>query len=180
MKLSRRVSGLALMLGIAVIQFGLTVPALAESNHTTPAQWKVEVKQVDAGGLSIAPEFKVAIYENLLVELVKTKQFSEVLRSGDRAANGAPSLLILTTTVESYAPGSETKRAVTTVMGATKLKVRTQLCTPEGQVVLERVAHGSVRFFGGNLGATHNLARNVANAIKHATLPEPATSIAEQ
>jgi hypothetical protein len=70
-------------------------------------------------------------------------------------------------------PGSETKRAVTTVTGVTKLKVRNQLCTKDGQVVLERVVDGNVRFFGGNLRATHNLARNVANALKQATLPEP-------
>ena len=100
-----------------------------------------------------------------------------MLRSGDRAANAVPALLILKTTVESYTPGSETKRAVTTVAGATKLKVRTQLCTREGQVVLERVVDGNVRFFGGNLRATHNLARNVAKAIKQSPLPEPAPSV---
>jgi hypothetical protein len=126
----------------------------------------VEVNQVDAGDLSIAPEFKVAICENLLIELVKTKQFSRVLRSGDRDASGVPRLLILKTIVESYTPGSETKRAVTTVTGATKLKVRSQLCTAEGQVVLERVIGCNVCFFGGNLRVTHNLARNVANALK--------------
>ena len=69
-------------------------------------------------------------------------------------------------------PGSETKRAVTTVTGATKLKVRSQLCTKDGQVVLERVVHGNVRFFGGNLRATHTLALNVVKAIKQGTLPE--------
>ena len=128
----------------------------------------MEVKQVDAGDLNIEPEFKVAIYENLLEELVKGKQFSAVLRSGDRRAKDVTGLLILKITVESYTAGSETKRAVTTVTGATKLKVRSQLCTREGQVVFERVVDGNVRFFGGNLRATHNLARNVANALKHA------------
>jgi hypothetical protein len=58
------------------------------------------------------------------------------------------------------------------VTGATKVKVRNQLCTKDGQVVLERVVDGNVRFFGANLRATHNLARNVANAFKQATLPE--------
>ena len=56
--------------------------------------------------------------------------------------------------------------------GATKLKVRSQLCTREGKVVLEKVVDGNVRFFGGNLRATHNLAHNVADTIKRSTLPE--------
>ena len=177
MKLSRGASWKAVTAAIAIGLSALTVPVLAGVNRTGVAQWSVVVNQVDSGGLSIAPEFEVAIYENLLDELVKTKQFSTVLRSGDRAANDVPALLILKTTVESYTPGSEKKRAVTTVAGATKLKVRSQLCTREGQVVLERVVDGNVRFFGGNLRATHNLARNVANAIKQSTLPEPAPSV---
>jgi hypothetical protein len=169
MKLSRRASLAAITLGIAIIESTLTLPALAEANDSAVPQWSVEVKQVDAANLNIEPECKVAIYENLLEELVKSKQFSAVLRSGDRRAKDVASLLILKITVESYTPGSETKRAVTTVTGATKLKVRTQLCTREGQVVFERVVDGNVRFFGGNLRATHNLACNVANALKQAS-----------
>ena len=177
MKLSRGTSWKAVTAAIAIGLSALTVPVFAGGNRPGVAQWSVVVNQVDAGGLGIAPEFEVAIYENLLDELVKTKQFSTVLRSGDRAANDVSALLVLKTTVESYTPGSETKRAVTTVAGATKLKVRSQLCTREGQVVLERVVDGNVRFFGGNLRATHNLARNVAKAIKQSTLPEPAPSV---
>ena len=177
MKLGRRASLAAITVGIAIIQSTLTLPALAEANDAAVPQWSVEVKQVDAGDLNIEPEFKVAIYENLLEELVKSKQFSAVLRSGDRRANDFARLLILKIAVESYTAGSETKRAVTTVTGATKLKVRSQLCTREGQVVVERVVDGNVRFFGGNLRATHNLARNVANALKHANgLPQRAQS----
>jgi hypothetical protein len=164
----------AVAAGVTIVQFVLPVPALAGINQGRVPQWKVEVNQIDAGGSNIAPEFKIAIYENLVTELTKAKQFSAVLRSGDRSANGVSNLFILKTTVESYTPGSETKRAVTTVTGATKLKVRSQLCTRDGRVVLDRVVDGNVRFFGGNLRATHNLARNVVKAIKKGTLPEAA------
>ncbi len=180
MKLSRGTSWKAVTAAIAIGLSASTVPVFAGGNRPGAARWSVVVNQVDAGGWGIAPEFEVAIYENLLDELVKTKQFSTVLRSGDRAANDVSALLILKTSVESYTPGSETKRAVTTVAGATKLKVRSQLCTREGQVVFERVVDGNVRFIGGNLRATHNLARNVANAIKQSTLPEPAPSVHDQ
>jgi hypothetical protein len=166
--LSRRTLLTAIVIGIAIVRFVSPIPAVAGINHGRMHQWRVEVNQVDAGDSNIAPEFKAAIYENLVTELTKAKQFTAVLRGGDSRANGA-NVLTLKTTVKSYAPGSETKRAVTTVTGATKLKVRSQLCTKDGQVVLERVVDGNVRFFGGNLRATHNLARNVVKAIKQDT-----------
>jgi hypothetical protein len=71
-----------------------------------------------------------------------------------------------------YTPGSETRWAVTTVSGSTKLNVRVQLVTREGQVVEEHVVDGNVRFIGGNLRATHNLAHNVAGTLKKSPLPE--------
>ena len=141
--------------------------------------WSVQVDKVDPGDVNIEPAFRVAIYENLLVELAKTNQFKQVFRGGDQTASG-PDLLILKTTVQKYTPGSETRRAVTTVSGATKLNVRSQLCTPDGQVVLERVVDGNVRFFGGNLRATHNLARNVAETFKKAELPAHSLPVGEQ
>jgi hypothetical protein len=75
-------------------------------------------------------------------------------------------LLTLKTMVVKYTPGSETRRAVTTVGGATKLIVRTQLLTRDGEIVLDCTVNGNVRFFGSNLRATHNLARNIAKAIR--------------
>ena len=171
MNLSRRASLAAMTLSVAMLESALILPAFAGAKNSAVAQWSVQVDQIGTGGLNIDPEFKVAIYENLIEELAKSKQFSAVIRSGDRHAEEVTHLLVLKTTVESYSPGSETKRAVTTVAGATKLKVRSRLCTAEGDVVFERVLGGSVRFFGGNLRATQTLARNVANAIKQSTLP---------
>jgi hypothetical protein len=160
-----------------MIQAPLATPVFAENGRSAAPEWSLQVKKADAGDVNIEPAFRVATYENLLHELTRTKEFQQVLRDGDRTADGIQNLLILKSTVESYTPGSETRRAVTTVSGATKLRVRTQLCTREGQVVLERVSTGNVRFFGDNLRATHNLARNVANAIKHSTLPALTSSL---
>ena len=128
-------------------------------------QWSVQVERIDPGQLDLAPSFQVAIYENFLDELNKTKRFKYVLREGDSKASEIPDLLILRTMVVKYTPGSETRRAVTTVGGATKLAVRSQLVTRDGRIVLERTVNGNVRFFGSNLQATHNLARNIAKAI---------------
>jgi hypothetical protein len=48
----------------------------------------------------------------------------------------------------------------------------------EGKVVLERTVNGDVRFFGSNLRATHNLARNIAQTLKESSWPEFSESTA--
>src|SRR3984893_3838528 len=168
-------AALVLLLGALQLQLFVST-ALADSftvGKSGGAQpWSVQVDRVDPGDVGLESSFGAAIYENLLEELAKTEQFKQLFRSGDRNANDVPSLLILKTTVQKYTPGSETRRAVTTVNGATKLNVRIQLVTREGHVVLENGVDGNVRFFGGNLRATHNLAHNVAVALKRSTLPE--------
>jgi len=130
------------------------------------SQWSVQVERIDPGHLELAHSFQVAIYENLLEELNKTNRFTYVVREGDSKASEIPDLLILKTTVVKYTPGSETQRAVTTVSGSTKLTVQSQLLTRDGKILLERTVNGNVRFFGSNLRATHNLARNIAKMIK--------------
>jgi hypothetical protein len=169
---SKKVSFTTLMAVSLIIPATFSTRVFAEDSRSPARQWSVQVDKIDAGDVNIEPAFRVAIYENLLAELVKTKEFQQVFRDGDRTTGSLQNLLILKTTVESYTAGSETKRAVTTVSGATKLRVRTQLCTREGRVVLESVSDGNVRFFGGNLRATHNLAHNVAKSIKNSTLPD--------
>jgi len=133
-------------------------------------QWSVQVERIDPGHLDLAHSFQVAIYENLLEELNKTGRFKYVLREGDSKANEIPDLLTLNTMVVKYTAGSETQRAVTTVSGATMLTVQSQLITRDGKIVLERTVNGNVRFFGSNLRATHNLARNIATVIKQSNV----------
>jgi hypothetical protein len=171
--------GLSIACRIALVAIILVLPGrlpgqtgAAKSsigNGASATRWSVQVNQVDPGNLGLAYSFQIAIYENLLAELKKTSQFEQVLREGDLKASEVPNLLVLKSTVEKYTPGSETRRAVTTVSGATKLTVRSQLLTREGKVVLERTVNGNVRFFGSNLRATHNLARNIAKTIKQSS-----------
>ena len=176
MKTSKRKSWFILVAAIAAIAipnqvFSQTVAVKSSSGSSGSApQWTVQVGKVDSGHLDLAQSFQLAIYENLLEELNKTKKFKVVMREGDRKASEVPSLLILKTTVVKYTPGSETRRAVTTVSGATKLMVRTQLLTREGEIIVDQTVNGDVRFFGSNLRATHNLARNIAKAIKNANM----------
>jgi len=176
-------AALVLLLGASQPQLFIST-AIAESSIVGKGggaqPWSVQVDRVDPGEVGLEPSFGAAIYENLLEELAKTEQFKQLFRSGDRNANDVSSLLILKTTVQNYMPGSETRRAVTTINGATKLNVRIQLVTREGHVVLEKVVDGNVRFIGGNLRATHNLAHNVAMTLKRSALQERADVVPEQ
>ena len=133
-------------------------------------KWSVQIGRIEPGEIQLAYSFQEAIYESLLEELNKTHQFSHVFREGDRKAGDAPNLLVLKATVVKYTPGSETRRAVTTFSGATKLSVRIQLVTRDGKTVLDQRVNGNVRFFGSNLRATHNLARNIAKVIKQSNV----------
>jgi len=183
-KASNRI--LSILQVIVMVTLTYLPPLAAQTAATTSSaggetsadtQWSVQVIQIDRGNVNLETSFQIAIYENLLNELARTKRFKQVLRDGDRSASNVSNLLILKTTVEQYAPGSETQRAVTTVTGATKLSVHSQLCTRDGHIVLERTVHGNVRFLGSNLRATHNLAHNVAKTIKEASLAEPSVSV---
>jgi len=182
-KANKRVS--LLMLAVTVVMIGVVLPppaqtatakSSAERNSSSTPQWSLQVDKVGAGDVNLAPSFQIAIYESLVDELGKTKRFKQVFRDGDRHANDASDLLILKTTVQKYTAGNETQRAVTTVSGATKLTVRSQLCSRDGRIILERTVNGNVRFLGSNLRATHNLARNVAKTIEQSSLPGPSQS----
>src|SRR6266581_9675287 len=132
----------AAVLATALVFLGAYETQLFAQQSVRNEQWSVQVDNVNPGGVNLDPAFRVAIYENLLDELAKTHHFRQVFRSGDRNAAGLSALVILKTTVENYTPGSETRRAVTTVSGATKLTVRSQLLTREGKVVFERTVNG--------------------------------------
>src|SRR5262245_13930767 len=128
MKISKSVSSIvcvAAILAIAVVPHseGATVKSPGQDGAAA-RPWSIQVERVDPGALDLPYSFQIAIYENLVDELRKTGQFQQVFRDGDHNANAAPQLLVLKTTVEKYSPGSETRRAVTTVSGATKLTVR--------------------------------------------------------
>ena len=166
------------ILVVAVVLPLQSATVKSSGSGTSATHWSVQVDQVDPGTLDLSYSFQVAIYENLMEELKKTKQFPQVFRDGDLKASEVPNLLVLKTTVEKYTAGSETRRAATTVSGATKLTVRSQLVTREGKVVLDRTVDGEVRFFGSNMRATHNLARKIAKAIKQSNVPGSGQPIA--
>jgi hypothetical protein len=155
--------GWMLMAGGAVLMPRSVLAQASGNNFTTDA---VQIEPVEANGVAMSPEFRVGIYENLVEEVTKAGTFQQVYRSGDRRATGAPDLLTMRTTVEGFKRGSEKKREVTTVAGWTLIKADVQLVTRDGHILIDHQVEGKVRLFGGNLKATHDLAKKVSKLIR--------------
>jgi hypothetical protein len=149
----------------------------ARGQSSTSDKWSVQVDKVDPGDTALDPCFSAAIYEGLVRDLLKSKQFESVFRSGDRNAAEGSGALVLKTRVEKYSAGSETLRAVTTVAGATKIKVHVQLVKSSGQVVAEGTVDGNIRFLGDNLKATDNVASKTAKLLRRSKLASPGASM---
>jgi len=151
-----------LFLGAALLA---VAPASQAQKAPKFAAAAVEVKFVEAE-VSLPPEFQVALYENLIEEVKKTGKFENVFRDGDSAAAGAKDLITLRSNVRLFKKGSAMARQTTTVAGATKITVHVQMARPDGRMIIDRDVEGNVRFFGENLGATRDFAKDVAKLIK--------------
>jgi hypothetical protein len=126
----------------------------------------IQVEPTDPGDVPMPPEFRMAVYENLITQIEKTGKFQHVYRSGDKDAASAPDLVTLHTTARSFNKGSQRKREVTTVSGATSLVLNVHITDHAGQPIVDRDVRGKVRFMGENLRATYDFSKKVANIVR--------------
>jgi hypothetical protein len=133
-----------------------------ERNSSKIKASAIKVEMIQSDEIQLPAEFQVALYENLIQQLGKKGGFGRVLRDGDRNSASIPDLVVLRSTVSRFKQGSEEKRQVTTVAGATSIAVHCQFRDSNGKVLLERDIEGKVRFFGGNLKATSDFAKKAA------------------
>ena len=142
-------------------------PAQAAAAQAAPklTATAIQIDLLDPGDLPIPPEFRVALYEYLVASVERSNKFQHVYRSGNRAAASAPDLVILHTTAVAFKKGSEKQREVTTVSGFTDMKVKATFTDRSGKVLLEKELEGRVRFMGGNLNATNDIAKKLFTLI---------------
>jgi len=138
---------------------------ISKSAHKFSAS-SIQIEPMDPGDVPIPAEFRIAIYENLIAQIEKTGKFQHVYRSGDRNAAKTSDLVTLHTTARSFTEGSQKKREVTTVAGATSLTLNVHIADHAGQSIVDRDVQGKVRFMGENLGATYDFSKKVANIIR--------------
>jgi hypothetical protein len=126
----------------------------------------IQIEPTDPGDAPMPPEFRVAIYENLISQIEKTGKFQHVYRSGDKDAASVPDLVTLRTTAQSFKKGSQKKREVTTVTGTTSMTLKVHIADHSGQTLVDRDVKGEVHFLGENLRATYDFARKVADIVQ--------------
>ena len=127
----------------------------------------IQIEQTDPpADLQIPEDFRVSTYENVILQVTKTEKFQHVYRSGDHRAEGVPDLVVLRMTPAAFKKGSQKEREVTTVGGATSVKIRVTVTTRDGRVLVDREVEGKVRFLGENLRATYDFSKKVAAIIR--------------
>jgi hypothetical protein len=160
MKLTRYLDALV-PLALVLLFAGNTALAQDKAQTKIPAS-SIQILAVQSNEVKLPIEFQLALYENLIEQMRKANKFQHVYRDGDTAAANATDLVILHSNVYGFTKGSEGKRQVTTVAGATQIKVHCLFTDKAGKSELAQDVTGNVRFIGGNLRATFDLAKKVA------------------
>jgi hypothetical protein len=126
----------------------------------------IQILMVESNEVTLPLPFQLALYENMIEQVEKTKKFQHVYRDGDHAAADAPDLVTLHSNVYGFKQGSEEKRQVLTVAGATQIKVRCEFIDKSGKSLGVEEVTGNVRFIGGNLRATLDFGKKVAQMVQ--------------
>jgi hypothetical protein len=139
------------------------VPSSLPADRSKPA---VIVEPVGAADVRIPAAFRMAIYEDLVERFQRSGLFSQVYRSGDRAAAGNPDALTIRAEVEKFKEGSQTARELTIFLGQTKVTLDVKLTKRDGTNVVNQKVEGRVLFFGENLGVTHDVAKRILKILR--------------
>jgi hypothetical protein len=167
-------SGMAAAPQAASAEHAAAVIASAPGDASKPA---IRIEPVVATDASIPQEFRMAIYEELVERLRRSGLYSQVYRSGDRAASGNPNVETLVAEVQQFKKGSQTERELTVVLGASKVVMHVTLTRRNGEAVVSQAVVGRVRFFGENLGVTRDAAKQIVKILQK-NLQTPAKSAA--
>lgn len=161
----------SILLLLAALLLAVSVGAGTASAQDKPAAQPklhasaIQVAMVQSDEIKLPIQFQLALYEYLVDQITKTGKFQHVYRDGDKDAASASDLVVLHSNVYGFKQGSEGKRQVTTVAGATQIKVHVTFADKDGKSELSQDTTGNVRFLGGNLRATYDYAKKVAQII---------------
>jgi hypothetical protein len=156
--------GVSTFLGLCFM-FAALAPAQTAGKPQKLAASAIQIAPVEAGDVQIPAEFRFAIYERLVERMRASGTFKKVYRSGDREAAGIPDLVTLHTTIDKFKEGSQMKRELTTVFGATSVDVSATVTARDGHTLMDHKITGRVRFFGENLGVTNDLAKRTSKLV---------------
>jgi hypothetical protein len=163
MKTAARLS-LSFVLACLVL-LGARIASAQDNKPAKLSASSIQVMMITSDEVRLPMAFQVSLYENLIEQLQKSGKFQHVYRDGDKAAADASDLVILHSNVFGFKQGSEEARQVTTVAGATHIKVHCTFSDKSGKSELEQDVTGNVYFLGGNLRATLDFAKKVAQLV---------------
>jgi hypothetical protein len=144
----------------------LTIPHMVTGQTAAkPKPSVIQIAMVETGDVQIPAEFRFAVYESLVERLRASGAFQKVYRSGDHAADGIQDLVTLHSRVDAFKEGSQTKRQLTTVLGATTVDVQASVTARDGRTLMDKKVTGKVRFFGENLGVTNDIAKRITKLV---------------
>jgi hypothetical protein len=161
---SHRIAVAFLALGLLFAAKPLSAGDKAQG-QPKPQSSAIQIAMIQSDEIKLPMEFQLALYENVVRQIEQSKKFQHVYRDGDTNAASAPDLVTLHSNVYGFKQGSEEKRQVTTVTGATQIKVHCQVTDKDGKTVLSQDVTGNVRFIGGNLRATLDFAKKVTQLL---------------
>ena len=159
-------SSALLTLALMCLAWGSPVPA--QDKPAAPAKLQassIQILMVQSDEVKLPIEFQLALYENVIDQVQKTNKFQHVYRDGDTTAASASDLVTLHSNVYGFKHGSEEARQVTTVAGATMIKVHVKVTDKAGKELISQDVTGKVRFIGGNLRATLDFGKKVAQLL---------------
>lgn len=116
----------ALAFFVTALLFAVSTGAKDQPKPQKISASAIQFVPVQSDEVKIPAEFQMALYENLIGQLQKTGKFEHVYREGDKTAGDSPDLITLRGNVTGFKEGSERKRQVTTVSGATSITIHCQ------------------------------------------------------
>ena len=126
----------------------------------------IQIAMVEAGDIQIPAEFRFAVYERL-VQQVRASGLSQRCTAPAIAPPMAFRIWSrCTPRWRRTEEGSQTKRELTTVFGATKVDVTASVTARDGHSLMDQKITGRVRFFGENLGVTNDLAKRISKLVR--------------
>ena len=140
-------------------------------------RWSVEVKIVEIDDAGLDPSFAGAVYQNLMGDLAKTKQFREVFPEGHLYTDDAVDVLVLKTKIQPEIVQDGKQSTVGRPPDTRKIDALLQLYTHDGRLLLNRVVTDDVRHNEPNLRAGRDIARKIAATLRESTLPDPTSLV---
>ena len=127
----------ALAFFVAALLFAGSAGAKDQPKPQKISASAIQIVPVQSDEVKMPAEFQMALYEHLIEELQRSAKFQHVYRDGDKAASDSPDVITLRGNVTGFKQGSERKRQVTTVSGATSITIHCQFVDKSGEVKLE-------------------------------------------